>query len=72
MGMSEYEVDLAEASTPEQMQFVAQAFRAGENKAKQRIIEIIAEEEALVAKLILDSNYVANLIEREYDVKANG
>lgn len=42
--MFEYEVDLSEARSPEDMKFVAEAFRAGELKERERI------------KLLLDSD----------------
>lgn len=38
VGQSEYVVGLAKASTPEQMEFVASAFRAGQLKEQQRIL----------------------------------
>jgi hypothetical protein len=72
MGMSEYGVGLSEARTPEQMGFVSQAFRAGEDKAKLRIIQLLKQEQELVTKLVADPNYITNLIEREYDAQANG
>ena len=37
LGQFEYSVGLAEASTPENMNFVAQAFRAGQLKEQERI-----------------------------------
>ncbi len=37
MGQFEYSVGLAEASTPEDMKFVADAFAAGQDKEKSRI-----------------------------------
>ena len=37
MGQLEYTVGLAKASTPEDMSFVASAFRAGQEKERERI-----------------------------------
>lgn len=37
LGQFEYSVGLADASTPEDMNFVAQAFRAGQLKERERI-----------------------------------
>jgi hypothetical protein len=38
VGQFEYSVGLANASTPEDMEFVASAFRAGELKERKRIL----------------------------------
>ena len=37
LGQHEYPVSLAEASTPEEMGFVAKAFKAGQEKEQDRI-----------------------------------
>ena len=44
LGQSEYTVGLAEASSPEDMNFVAKAFRAGQLKERQRINEQLEAE----------------------------
>lgn len=38
VGQFEYSVGLSTASTPEDMEFVASAFRAGEQRERQRIM----------------------------------
>jgi hypothetical protein len=44
VGQSEYSVGLANASTPEEMEFVASAFRAGQEKERNRILsDLLAE-----------------------------
>lgn len=44
VGQFEYGVELAAASTPEDMQFIADAFRAGQQKERERIeAELVAE-----------------------------
>lgn len=44
MGHFEYSVGLANASTPQDMEFVAGAFRAGELKERQRITDALEAE----------------------------
>ena len=39
VGQLEYNIELAKASTPEEMNFVANAFRAGQLKEQQRILD---------------------------------
>lgn len=38
LGQHEYSVGLADASTPEDMNFVAKAFKAGQQKERERIL----------------------------------
>jgi hypothetical protein len=71
MGQFEYEVGLSSA-TPEDIPAIAFAFKAGEQKAVQKIKEIISSEEQLIAKTILDKDFIINLIDKEYEnVEAN-
>ncbi len=65
MGQFEYEVGLSSV-TPEDIPAVAFAYKAGEQKAIQRIKEIITNEEKLIAKAILDKDFIVNLIDKEY------
>ena len=51
---------------PEDIPAVAFAFRAGEQKAIERIKNIIMEEKQLVAKLVLDPTFISKLIDEEY------
>lgn len=44
MGQFEYSVELAKASTPEQMQMVTTAFKAGQLKERERIEQELIEE----------------------------
>lgn len=54
LGQHEYSVGLAEASTPKDMNFVAEAFRAGQLKERQRItdeLESLAQNGVLTIAL---------------------
>lgn len=44
VGQAEYSIPLADARTPEDMDFVAKAFRAGQLKERVRIDEALSKE----------------------------
>jgi hypothetical protein len=71
VGHFEYEVELSMAKSQEDMSFIAEAFRAGENKAVEKIIELIRSEDKLLAKMIVDDNYLVDLIQKEYNAKTS-
>lgn len=65
MGQHEYAVGMSSVA-PEDIPAVAFAFRAGEQKAIERIKQIVMDEQQLVAKLVLDPNFINKLIDEEY------
>lgn len=63
MGQFEYAVSLADASSPKDMEFVAGAFRAGQDKEQQRILyalEALADKNGYLQITLFELRKIIN------------
>lgn len=65
MGQHEYAVGLSAASTPEDMRFVADAFRAGQEKEGQRILKALEQEARGYQNLYISLDKVRKIINND-------